>query len=129
VKEEYIDEMINYLKSFLGLPYKWGGKKVQDGGLDCSGLVLEGLRSIRMWGKSEAYSRQIFTELVTKLKMVDDVSKGCILFFGKSRTEIIHVSIAINDFQMIEAGGNDQDGSVRIRPVLWRKDLIAILKI
>lgn len=128
MKEIYVDEMISYLKCFVGTRYKFGGNGPQDEGFDCSALILEGLRSIGMWGTKDATARQIFTTLIGSFKqMPEKPSKGGILFFGKSRQEITHVALAINDYQMIEAAPDNQTGFVRIRPITWRSDLVAIL--
>jgi cell wall-associated NlpC family hydrolase len=121
--------MISYLKSFLGTPYKLGGNVTQDGGIDCSALALEGLRSIGLWGKSDATAQTIFNTLLPKCTTPKIYSEGDLLFFGESKSKITHVSICVNDFQMIEAGGTDKDGMVRIRPISWRKDIVATLSI
>lgn len=120
---------INYLLMYVGIPYKLGGNVTQDGGLDCSGLVLEGLRSVGKWDKSDNTARGIFHTLVKQTNMRDKPQPGDLLFFGASRGEISHVAVCLNEFQMIEAGGTDKDGMVRIRPLSWRKDLVAILNI
>lgn len=128
MKEEYIDEMISYLKTFIGIRYKFGGNSPRDEGFDCSGLILEGLRSIGMWGKRDDTARGIFTSLISSLRIMEEKpKKGCLLFFGLSRQEITHVALAINDFQMIEAGGTNNSGFVRIRAITWRNDIVAIL--
>lgn len=121
--------MIDYLKHFIGTPYKLGGNVTQDGGLDCSALALEGLRSEGLWGKSDATAQQIFNTLCSQSRLAEKASVNCLLFFGESRQKITHVAICLNDKQMIEAGGTDKDGMVRIRPLSWRKDLVAILKV
>lgn len=128
MKELYIDEMISYLKSYLGMRYKFGGNSPRDEGIDCSGFMLEGLRSIGMWGMRDATAQNIFTTLVARFKfMPESPTKGCLLFFGENRNGISHISLAVNDFQMIEAGGTNNNGFVRIRPITWRSDLVAIL--
>jgi len=121
--------MIEYLKHFIGTPYKLGGNVTQDGGLDCSALCLEGLRSEGLWNKTDATAQQIFNALVSKNKIVEKAEQNCLLFFGESRMKITHVAVCLNSLQMIEAGGTDKDGMVRIRPLSWRKDLVAILKV
>ncbi len=121
--------MVEYLKAFIGTPYKLGGNVTQDGGLDCSALALEGLRSEGLWNKTDATAQQIFTSLASKGRIVDTPVKNCLLFFGQSRQMITHIAICYNDKQMLEAGGTDKDGMVRIRPISWRKDLVAILRV
>jgi len=121
---------VDYAKSFIGWKYVWGGEGAYSGGFDCSGLVLECLRSVGMWGSADSSAGGVFTHYASNGSIVDNPSKGCLLFFGESRTKITHVALALNDWQMIEAGGGDQSntkGMVRIRPIGWRKDLVATL--
>lgn len=125
-KQQYF---LNYLMMFIGTPYKLGGNVTQDGGLDCSGLVLEGLRSVGLWNKTDNTAQGIFNKLNTQTNLKDKPQPGNLLFFGESSSKITHVAVCLNEFQMIEAGGTDIDGMVRIRPLSWRKDLIAILNI
>lgn len=59
-----------------------------------------------------------------------------LLFFGKDTEHITHVAIAIDNLLMIEAGGGNSKcktpatstGMVRVRPISWRKDLVAALR-
>lgn len=120
---------IDYLLMFVGTPYKLGGNVVQDGGLDCSGFILEGLRSVGKWGKGDDTAKGIFTSMCKQTNLRDKPMAGDLLFFGESRMTITHVAVCLNEYQMLEAGGTDKDGMVRIRPLSWRKDLVAILNI
>jgi cell wall-associated NlpC family hydrolase len=120
---------LNYLLMFIGTPYKLGGNVTQDGGIDCSGLVLEGLRSIGKWGKGDDTAQGIFNKFKNQTKLKDMYAPGRLLFFGESSEKITHIAVCLNDYQMIEAGGTDKDGMVRIRPLSWRSDMIAILDI
>ena len=123
-----IDLLIDYLKRFIGTEYKLGGEIYpQDGGVDCSGLILEGLRATGKWGMNDDTAQGIFNRF--KEKEQSTPAKGNLLFFGKSKSEITHVSLYMGDNLMIEAGGDNKTGMVRIRPLQWRKDLIAIVAI
>lgn len=125
-----IELMLDYMWTFVGhTPYKFGANVIQEGGLDCSAYVLEGLRSIGKWGKSDATAQQIFTSMTSKTTIHDAPIRGDLLFFGESRMAITHVAVCWNEHQMIEAGGTNQDGMVRVRPLSWRKDLVAILRL
>lgn len=114
---------------FIGTPYKLGGNVTQDGGIDCSGLVLEGLRSVGKWGKNDDTAQGIYGTFNKQTNLKDKPQPGMLLFFGESSKKISHVAVCLNEFQMIEAGGTDKDGMVRIRPLSWRKDMVAILNI
>lgn len=120
--------LLFYLISFLGTPYKLGGNVTQDGGIDCGALVLEGLRSVGLWGLSDARAQDIYNHFANK-RVYGIPQKANLLFFGADTSKISHVAVVYNDFQMIEAGGDDKTGMVRIRPIKWRSDLVAIIKI
>lgn len=123
------EDFVKYLSLYMGQPYKIGGNVSQDGGFDCSGIVLEGLRSVGKWDKSDNTAKGIFLTLCKSSNIRTNPQIGNLLFFGESRTLITHIAVCINDYQMIEAGGTEIDGMVRIRPLKWRKDLVAILDI
>jgi peptidoglycan DL-endopeptidase CwlO len=127
-------DLVNYLKSFIGSRYQWGGEGPYNIGFDCSGLVLEGLRSIGKWGMNDMNSQGIFRVFEAKGKKSVKADLGDLLFFGKDTNSITHIGVAINNYQYIEAGGGDSKtvdkGMVRVRPISgWRKDLVAVLDI
>lgn len=126
-------DLISYLVSFIGSRYQWGGEGPYNIGFDCSGLVLEGLRSIGKWGMNDASSQAIYDTFKKQPGTTTPArpDKGDIVYFGRSTTAITHIGIMINNYQYVEAGGGDSKtvdkGMVRIRPVRsWRKDLVDI---
>ena len=129
-----IEKMLAYMWTFVGCtPYKMGGNVIQDGGLDCSAFVLEGLRSVGKWGRSDARAQDIYNagaKLGTVLGLKEiTIEPGDILFFGESDKKISHVAVALNSTQMIEAGGTDKDGMVRVRPLAWRSDYVGVVRL
>lgn len=128
MKREYF---LRYLECFIGTPYKLGANATNQGGLDCSALVLEGMRSVGMWGVGDANSQMLYDQFSQGIKKIGDIRKfhpeipmGAVLFFGESPKSVSHVSVKFNNFQVIEAGGTDKSGMVRVRPITWRKDII-----
>ncbi len=124
-----------YGMNFIGMKYIWGGEGPHQEGFDCSGLVLECLRASGDWGKQDSTAVGIFHTLLNKWEFLDpstpSIDKDSLLFFGPSRTQINHVAFSIGNGFMLEAGGGDSksnSGMVRIRPIGWRKDLVAILR-
>lgn len=122
-----------YINCLVGTPYKLGGNVPQDGGMDCSAVVLELLRCISKWGTSDATAQMIYNTLAKKN---DDekppmtshfIMKDSLLFFGESTSKITHVAWAIGAGFMFEAGGNDKTGMCRFRKITWRKDLVAVV--
>lgn len=131
--------LIQYAMKFVGLPYFWTGNNPVSG-FDCSGLVLEILRSAGLWDKSDARAQDIYNYFDKNGSYKSSISEGCLLFFGKSVNQITHVAFAIDKFRYIEAGGGDsktvsladaikQNAFVRIRHKnKGRTDMVAILK-
>lgn len=128
-----------YAWKLVGIPYKLGGNVPQDGGMDCSAFCLELLRSLGLWGTTDASCQMIYDRLredaftVTKImgpltSAEEGVQEGDFLFFGKSYKEITHIAYAINNRHMLEAGGTDKTGMIRLRKQSWRKDLVAVLR-
>jgi cell wall-associated NlpC family hydrolase len=127
--------LTEYLSLFIGSVYQWGGSGPYNVGFDCSGLVLEGLSMVGLWGKGDATSQGIYDHFApTKKKILPSQARtGCLLFFGKNLKSITHIAVAMNSEYMIEAGGGNSKsvnkGMVRVRPLGWRKDLVGVLDI
>lgn len=127
--------LITYLWNFIGSPYTWGGNGPFVAGYDCSGLVQEGLCSLGMWGKQDTNAQGLYNHFLKnggKNVIKASIDAGDILFWGESDKQITHVTVAINKFQMIEAGGGSQTikgGMVRVRPLAWRSDFVGALNI
>ena len=128
---------IDYAKTFLGLPYIWGGSHPSQG-FDCSGLVQEILASVGLDPQGDQTAQTLMDGIEGSCVPYLKPTAGCVLFFGLSKRNISHVAFAISDLHMIEAGGGGsscitvrdavQKGAfVRIRPISHRKDLMAIL--
>lgn len=123
--------MIEYAKSFIGTKYKWGGESA-DEGFDCSGFVQEVLRSEGIDPPGDQTAQDLFDIMKDHKSVIGSgISENSLLFFGGAR--ITHVAIAINGWQMIEAGGEGRTptnlGMVRIRPIKSRKDLRFALRL
>ncbi len=136
--------MIEYLMLFIGTPYIWGGNTPMEG-FDCSGLLCEGLKSegvIRYYEDLTAqgiYDR-LSPDYVEFEPSCNRIRRGDILFFGPSKKMISHIGIAVNERQMLEAGGGDsttktkkdairRGAMVRIRLIESRSDLTGIITI
>lgn len=132
----------NYLLSFLGTPYRWGGDDPMTG-IDCSGLVLEFLKAAGVYReKQDMTAQDIYRYLLNfnKAFVTKQPDTLCIVFYGKSVTEITHVAVCLSPMLMIEAGGGgskvvdakaaaDANAFVRIRPIDHRSDIVATLKV
>lgn len=124
-------DLVKIALMFIGTPYIWAGNDVTTG-VDCSGFVAEVMRSVGYLDKRDLNAQGIYNFLL-HFGYGSGVQRNSVLFFGKSTSEISHVAIAIDTNLMVEAGGegreNTDAGYVRVRPIQWRKDLVASLKI
>lgn len=133
--------LFHYALSMVGLPYIIGGDD-NISGYDCSGLVIELLQSAGQWPRGvDATAQGIFDHFEKGGNAAYSPSSqfGALIFYGKSVTNITHVAFGLDPYRMIEAGGGDfstktkedaerQNAYVRIRPIDFRKDRVAILK-
>lgn len=134
-------DMADYAQYLIGTKYVWGGSSVEQG-FDCSGLVNELWASQGTKPKGRFSAQEIHTMLTTgdaakarQCVMSDGcasgVKKNSLLFFGEDTNKITHIAIAVNDTQMIEAGGEGREattlGMVRLRAISNRSDLVAAI--
>lgn len=126
--------MAAYSRSFIGLPYKWGGSHPSEG-YDCSGFIQELLASVGMDPPGDQTAQSLYN-ILSKEYEIAPPSLGVILFFGKSVQNISHVALALDELHMIEAGGGNsttvdketaikQNAFIRVRPISRRRDLVA----
>jgi len=127
-----MDELIDYAKKWIGVPYRWGGENFF--GVDCSGYIRQVLKSVNVCPSYDMTAHGLYRYFMEYGILLDKPKKGALVFFGDSNL-IRHVSLCINSWQMIEAGGgtsstktrSDADASnafVRIRPISRRIDLV-----
>lgn len=125
--------VLDYAKSFLGVPYKWGGNNALDG-FDCSGLVCEILRAAGVMDRCD-YSAQDIFNIIQKKSNKSVKRAGAVAFYGKSATQVYHVAFHLDEFLIIEAGGGDasvttkeeaerRGAMVRVRKFDYRKDYL-----
>lgn len=138
ITDEQIELVTHFAWQLVGTPYKLGSNVPQGGGMDCSAFCLELLRALKLWGLDDATAQQIQNRFRMEKGMfikginVDfdklDLCKGDFLFFGKSASEITHIAFAITPSYMLEAGGDDKTGMIRLRSISWRRDLVAVAR-
>lgn len=125
--------VVETAKRMLGLPYIWGGNSHLTGGVDCSGLALESLRSAGEGPPGDATAQGIFDWFSGGKASWNAYKPGALIFFGESASKITHVAVLINSHVMIEAAGGDstttsveeairRNAFVRMRPISDRKE-------
>ena len=136
-EKETKDLMVEYAKSFIGTPYKWGGNGA--GSFDCSGYIQEVLSCVGYDPRGDQTAQNLYDHFIKRGKG-NGITKGALLFWGKSENKITHVSMAIDYWHHIEAGGGGRTtinlreaqrigAMVRIRPIKIRGDLFSAIKI
>lgn len=124
---------IEKAKSYLGVPYVWGGESFSEGGFDCSGfiyVVLNGSGIKVSRDTAQGYYKRYKDHEVSK----NIIKAGDLLFFGKSKNSITHIAIAVSVNDMIESVGTKSNTikkkgkGVCINPINRRKDLIAVVR-
>lgn len=117
---------------FLGKPYFWGGDDPVQG-FDCSGFVIEILKSVGKLPRKGDWTAsallQYFTDYVT-----ENPEKGCLVFWQNNEGKIIHVEFCLDDTLAIGASGggrhNDsveeaikKNAYIKIRPFRSRSGI------
>jgi hypothetical protein len=128
------------ITSLLNIPYKWGGNSPLDG-LDCSGVVIIILKSTGQLASNYDGTAQDLYNFFSSSggRGVNTASAGCLCFYGKSLTEISHVTYCVDHYRAVGGNGGDravtnlavaiaEDARVKISPISYRKDLLAIVK-
>ena len=123
---------VNYIQKWINTPYIWGG-------IDCSGLIHETLQAV---GLEKAGFDCTANELYLKLKITHSVVNrprfGALVFWFKPSGVASHVAMLVNEFQVCEAAGGDEDTKteddarqknayVRIRPLDYRGEHYKII--
>lgn len=125
---------LDYIKSFYGVPYRWGGSNPMEG-FDCSGFVIEYGQAGDALPGGDWTALGLFTRLKSKGKISNRRRVGDLVFYGKNVENIYHVEIVISKNQAVGAGNGNrnmtslkaamkQGAYIKVRPFLFRKDII-----
>ena len=83
-----VDQLLNTAKSFLGIPYLWGGNSTK--GLDCSGFSQTVYKSQGYLLPRDANMQVNLGEEINFNEDFSNVKKGDLVFFGPNETGINH---------------------------------------
>lgn len=150
-RNDPIEVSLNYmLVTFAGLPYLWGGDNpvietqiksingqrviVQRGGVDCSGLDVEYLKTVfPVWARDK--KDMVAQGLYWEFPRTTRPKRGGLVFFGNDINHITHTGILYNDWQFLGANGGGRnvrtiadavkyDAYVNLRPLRYRSDVV-----
>ncbi len=99
-RQEKVDALIAYSKTFLGTPYVYGGDSPSDGGFDCSGFTQY------VFGKNGYTINRISKDQALNGKSVTEANlqPGDLVFHSFDRTGVIsHVGIYLGGGKMIHS--------------------------
>ena len=124
------DLLVRNAEKYIGVPYVWGGESQSEGGFDCSGLIYNvlndsGVKVSRT--TAQGYYNKFKSSVTTK------ETKGALLFFGKSLSNITHVAMSRGDGTMIESIGGktntktNKGKGVSISKITRRRDFLIAL--
>lgn len=92
-------EVVETAKQYLGVPYRWGGESLEEGGFDCSGLVYFVFAKHGIQLKRTADLQFLQGVPIAK----SDLEPGDLVFFSSNGKTITHVGIYSGDEQFIHA--------------------------
>lgn len=111
---------------YLGKPYIWGGDDPIRG-FDCSGFIIELLKSIGEITEDQDYTAHDLYNLYIG-SVIDNPYEGCLVFWKNSNNRIIHVELCLTDTESIGASGGGptsktekdaiaQNAFIKVRPI------------
>ena len=110
------DAAVDELKRWLHTPYYWAGDDFS--AIDCSGLIMEVLKSIGRFGERRDLTADGLLHLYEH-NAAQKPYKGCLIFWlDKKNGKAKHVAMMIDDRFLIHAAGGG-------KPVLKYEDIIA----
>lgn len=120
--------------AYLGTPYRWGGD--DPSGFDCSGYVLECLKSAGKVGETEDLTAD---QMLTRFSRwrTDTATRGALQFLCDKTGHAYHMVICLDEhFQIGASGGNSttlspvdawrQNAYIKIRPIVLSEGAVFV---
>ena len=108
-----LSEMIAFSKSFINIPYYWGGNS--SFGYDCSGFTQMLYRQMGI----NIYKDSFDQAKDPNLKDVEfkDLQIGDLVFFSSNKKKITHVGMYLEDSKIIHAGTKNVQPKIQITKI------------
>lgn len=100
-------ELISLAKSYLGVPYLWGGRSYF--GIDCSGFVEVVFRSCGYQLPRDSSEQ---AQQGKSIGFIHEAEAGDLAFFDNEEEQIVHVGILLNNSKIIHASGRVRIDSI-----------------
>lgn len=98
---------MNYL-DLLSVPFKYGGRKLEDGGLDCYGVVVEMHHRVgvtlplRQFSENLVVNHALMASQMSVWKKLDHPQAGCVVLF-RIRRHPCHIGYLLDEFEFLHA--------------------------
>lgn len=93
---------VQYIQRWIGTPYTWGGDDFS--AFDCSGLIIEVLKSVGKFYDYEDYSaHQLYRKY--KHNEVKEPFPGCLVFWFNKQAKAVHVAMMVEKEFLVHASG------------------------
>ena len=106
----YRSKAVEYIQHWIGTPYSWGGDDFS--AFDCSGLVVEVLKSIGKFYDYEDYSADALYQKY-KHNEVKKPFSGCLILWFNKEGKAVHVGMMVDEHFLVHASG----GGSRVKTV------------
>jgi len=102
------NEFVGYVEKWIGTPYTWAGDDFSS--LDCSGLIMEGMKGAGEFDEAEDYSANALYKMFKARKCVEPEKayRGCLIFWFNKKGRSIHVAVMKDNCLLIHAAGGGQ---------------------
>jgi len=101
---------LKYVETLINTPYLWGGDDPM-AGFDCSGMVVEGLKSVGALPIHRDFSADGLWHKFHGIYEVEKPERGCLVFWFNGAGKAIHIAVCLSSEVCLTADG----GGKRIR--------------